>query len=324
MADEDEEPTVAIACQGGGSHTAFTAGVLRRLFADAEPDADVVGFSGTSGGAICALLAWYGRVHPDREADRLLVDFWADLAARKPAHRLANDAIQWGIGLERMGVSVPETSPYYSVGARWGQRELRRLLDRHVDFEAIPDLLDGTEPALLVSAIDVLSGEFRIFREDEVSAEAILASAAEPHLFEAVERGGRHYWDGLFSKNPPIQDFMTIDDFPDPDEIWLVKINPQKRSHVPKTSEGIADRRNELSGNLSLNAEIGFVQQVNEWIEAGYLPDRYTHTEIERIRFGREGLDWRTKLDRNPAFIERLVQDGERAAESFLDARRGP
>ena len=30
----DDRPRVAIACQGGGSHTAFTAGVLGRLFAD--------------------------------------------------------------------------------------------------------------------------------------------------------------------------------------------------------------------------------------------------------------------------------------------------
>ena len=29
--------SVAIACQGGGSHTAFTAGVLSRLFAERRP-----------------------------------------------------------------------------------------------------------------------------------------------------------------------------------------------------------------------------------------------------------------------------------------------
>lgn len=315
----DEHTKVAIACQGGGSHTAFTAGVLRRLFDESELRADIVGLSGTSGGAICALLSWYGRVHPEHDPGTLLVDFWADLAAHQPAHRFANAAVQWGIGLARMGVPLPEQSPYHSPGARWGQQELRNLLTRYVDFEAIPELLDGDEPTLLLSAIDVLSGEFRIFREDEVSPDVILASAAEPHLFEAVEHGGHHYWDGLFSKNPPIQDFMTIDDCPDPDEIWLIKINPQERLRIPKTAAGIADRRNELSGNLSMNAEIRFVRQVNDWIANGYLPDRYTHTEIRRIRFRRQGLDWRTKLDRSPEFIERLITDGEQAAASFLE-----
>ena len=50
--------TVAIACQGGGSHTAFTGGALQRLLADGNHR--VVALSGTSGGAVCALLAWYG------------------------------------------------------------------------------------------------------------------------------------------------------------------------------------------------------------------------------------------------------------------------
>ncbi len=319
----DEGPAVAIACQGGGSHTAFTAGVLARLFDEPDLDADIVGFSGTSGGAICALLSWYGTVHPDHEPGRLLVDFWADLAARNAPDRFANGAIQWGIAMGRFGVPTSETSPYDSPGARWGQAQLRRLLERYVDFDAIPSLLDGSEPALLVSAIDVLSGEFRLFREDELSAEAVLASAAEPHLFEAVEHNGSHYWDGLFSKNPPIQDFMAIEGVPDPDEIWVVKINPQERDHVPESPAEIADRRNELSGNLSMSSEVRFVQQVNEWIEQGHLPDRYTHTDVERIRFSRRGLDFRTKLDRSPAFLERLIADGERSADSFLADRAG-
>lgn len=317
----DDSPDVAIACQGGGSHTAFTAGVLRRLLEEPELDANIVGFSGTSGGAMCAALAWYGRLHPDHTAGQLLVDFWADLAARKPLHRFVNDATQWSIELTRMGVSFPDVSPYYSSGAQWGQKAIRELLDRHIDFEAVPELLDGSEPALLISAIDVLSGEFKLFREDELSRDALLASAAEPGLFQAVEHEGRHYWDGLFSKNPPIQDFMSLENSPDPDEVWLIKINPQERSRIPKTPEGIADRRNELSGNLSLNTEIRFVRQVNEWIDKGYLPERYTHTDIKRIRFTQQGLDWRTKLDRSPEFIEKLIDDGEAAAESFLTER---
>lgn len=320
----DENPKVAIACQGGGSHTAFTAGVLQRLFAEPVLNADIVGMSGTSGGAICALLSWYGRLHPDEDPGPMLEEFWADLAARHPVNRFVNNAIQWGIGFEQMGVALPEYSPYYSPGARWGQEHIRKLLTRHVDFEVIPDLLDGSEPTLLLSAIDVLSGESRIFREDELSPAALLASAAEPHLFEAVEYEGQYYWDGLFSKNPPIQDFMTIEDCPDPDEIWLVKINPHERTRLPKTPVNIADRRNELSGNLSLNAEIRFIRQVNEWIRKGYLPDRYTHTEIERIRFRRAGLDWRTKLDLSPEFVDGLIDDGEKAAETFLADRDGP
>jgi NTE family protein len=47
---------VAVACQGGGSHTAFTAGVLKKLLMSNQKQYEFVAFSGTSGGAICALL----------------------------------------------------------------------------------------------------------------------------------------------------------------------------------------------------------------------------------------------------------------------------
>ena len=57
---------VAIACQGGGSHTAFTAGVLKRLLS--EERYEVVALSGASGGATCAFLAWYALVRPSRTA----------------------------------------------------------------------------------------------------------------------------------------------------------------------------------------------------------------------------------------------------------------
>ena len=315
--------TVAVACQGGGSHTAFTAGVLSRLLRDPalERDVEITAFSGTSGGAVCALLAWYGREHPDHEPDDLLADYWDDLAAEGPVERTTNSAVRWAGQLERMGVPLPEVSPYQSPAAYWGRREFLRLLESHVDFEAIPDLLDGSEPALLISAIDVLTGEFELFREDELSPEAILASAAIPYVFQAVEVDGSYYWDGLFSKNPPVKDFVTNRETPDPDEIWIVKINPERRDRVPKSVDGIADRRNELSGNKSLRAEVSFVEHVNDWIEAGYLPEKFTHTEIEYIPMDRPDLGWRTKLERSPEFLEELYADGEDAAEAFLTTR---
>ncbi|AGB36272.1 patatin-like phospholipase family protein [Natronococcus occultus] len=315
--------TVAIACQGGGSHTAFTAGVLSELLEDETLDREVeiAGFSGTSGGAVCALLAWYGREHPDHEPGELLADYWADMAARGPVERLGNEAVRWTGRLQRLGIPTPEVSPYQSPAALWGRREFLDLLERHVDFEAIPDLLDGSEPALLISAANVLSGEFRLFREDELSPEAILASAAIPYVFPAEEVNGNYYWDGLFSKNPPIKEFVSNRETPDPDEIWVIKINPQERPRVPKSLEGIADRRNELAGNKSLNGEVGFVEQLNDWIEAGYLPEKFTHTEVERIRFRRPDLGWRTKLDRSPEFLEGLFANGEDAAAAFLDDR---
>lgn len=83
MGRKDSTERVAIACQGGGTHTAFTAGVLKRLLAEERGGYEVVALSGTSGGAICALLAWYALLlEEDEEADagekaaELLDSFW--------------------------------------------------------------------------------------------------------------------------------------------------------------------------------------------------------------------------------------------------------
>lgn len=317
MPASDTPRRVAIACQGGGSHTAFTAGVLTRLLRT-DHEYEIIGISGTSGGAICALLTWYGRLHDDHEPGNLLLDFWADLAARTPVDRATNNWMRWVTQMRMAGVAVPEVSPHWMPAAAWGQKHLRELLERHVDFSAISELADESDLGLLISAIEVLTGEFEIFREEDVTVDAILASAAEPSLFNAVPVNGKMYWDGLFSKNPPVQDFNVAPDLPDPDEIWIIKINPQERVRVPKSLNGIMDRRNELAGNLSLNAETRFINQVNRWIEQGYLPERYTHTDIHRIRFRRE-LDWTTKLDRSPEFLQRLIRDGRARADEFLE-----
>jgi len=326
-----ESTKVAIACQGGGSHTAFTAGALQRLLPElAKSRYDLVGFSGTSGGAVCALLGWYGFVDPDLAPSALLGQFWNDLKATAPADRFANElAVRWA-KYRSMGVGLPQYSPAQTPNGLLAEREFRQLLGRHVDFGQVRALsADIRErraatgdvlPALLVSAVDVLSGAFRVFRGYEMSADAVLASAAEPGIFNAVEVDGSHYWDGLFSKNPPVRDFSTSEDIPDPDEVWLVQINPTARSTVPRSPGEITDRRNELSGNTSLEQEVAFIQQVNEWVDAGYLPDRYTHTEIRRVRFD-EQLSWSTKLDRSPAMIDALFRSGRERADAFLEDR---
>jgi NTE family protein len=328
----DSPTKVAIACQGGGSHTAFTAGALQRLLPEITREGyDIVGFSGTSGGAICALLGWYGHMSPDHAPAALLGEFWNELKAETPAERYVNDMAVGATRLRAMGFPMPSFSPTATPAGAIAQREFRALLDRYVDFDHARRLAAEIReqrqqgvilPALLISAIDVLSGEFRVFRGREMSVAAVLASAAEPGLFGAVDVDGHHYWDGLFSKNPPVRDFSTADDIPDPDEVWLVQINPSERSRVPTSQEAIADRRNELSGNTSLEQEVQFIEQVNEWVDAGYLPDRYTHTDIRRVRFEEE-LAWSTKLDRSPAFIEELFRTGRAQAEAFIAEREG-
>jgi NTE family protein len=317
---ENATTKVAIACQGGGSHTAFTAGILRRLLpaVDESDEYDLVGLSGTSGGAFSAVGGWYGLRAGDATAPDVLADLWADIAARNPLDRLANDAVVWGATWESMGFPTPEVTPYQTPFDDWGQHHLRRVLESHVDFDGIPRLVTDDAPDLLVGAVDITEGEFRTFENANVTVQSVLASAAVPELYEAVEIDGDHYWDGLLSQNPPIRDLFHVPADRKPDELWIVQINPQTRDGEPRSLREIVDRRNELAGNLSLNQELHMVRRVNEWVDQGHLPDdQYKHTTIRRLQLA-DDLDYASKLDRTPSFIDALIERGEETAGTFL------
>ena len=176
MEQERRTRRVAIACQGGGSHSAFTAGVLTRLLAEKLERYEIVALSGTSGGAICALLVWYALLRNDLSVE---------------ASRMQGS------------VTTPLVTPY--LYPEWGKEALKELLEGVVDFGEIRRLVTGSSPKLLVGAVEVRSGEFEVFRDAEVTAEKVLASCALPMMFRAVRIGDDGvYWDGLFSQNPPL------------------------------------------------------------------------------------------------------------------------
>lgn len=339
MEGKDGRVRVAIACQGGGSHTAFTAGALKRLLADERYE--VVALSGTSGGAICAVLAWYsllvkGSTGAAARAVELLDSFWMDNSASEFFDAFWNEWFLW-VNRSQGSLVLPAVSPYSTQTSDWAQDRLRKMMQQRVEFEKIKSLLNGSSPMLLIGAVDVLSGEFKAFnsRRDEISAETILASTALPTLFKAVHADGGVYWDGLFSQNPPIRELPKAG----PDEIWVIQIDPKKRDEEPRSMTDILDRRNELAGNISLYQEIHFIKKVNEFVEK--LGDQEVSPEDRRLHVrGKEGkedrvyrpieirwirmsrpLDFASKLDRSPSFIRELMRYGESRAEDFLRDR---
>ncbi|GAB3329093.1 patatin-like phospholipase family protein [Haloplanus salinarum] len=317
-----DSTNVAIACQGGGSHTAFTAGVLKELLREWDDEYELVGISGTSGGAFNALATWYGLVTADAERSIELLDaLWEDLAANSPSDRVTNE---WVVGLSRIessGLPFPQISPYQNPGSNLGKRRIERVLRTHIDFDEIPALCRRDVPELVVGTVNVNAGTFETFTNEDVTPEAVLASAAVPNLFEAVKINGHYHWDGLFSQNPPIDDLMTVEASSKPDELWVIQINPQVREGEPSSLEEIADRRNELSGNISLNQELRVIERVNDWIDQGYLPEsEFKRTEIHRIEMG-EAYHCSTKVDRRPSFIRELMEQGERRGAEFREER---
>lgn len=318
--DEGDAPTrVAIACQGGGSHTAFTAGVLRTLLAEWDDAYELVGLSGTSGGAFNALGTWYGLVKGDEALAREILDgFWTDLSADGVQERTMNSLLKMRSHMESSGAPLPSISPYQVPGPELGKQRIREVLERYIDFEAIPNLCDEHAPELVVGTVDINAGVFETFTNEEVTVETVLAAAAVPNLYRAVEIHGHFHWDGLFSLNPPVRDLMWTAPERKPEELWIIQINSQRFEGEPTTLDVIADRRNELSGNISLNQELGFIERINDWIDDGTLPsDQFQHTSIHRIQMGKR-FHCSTKVDRDPAFIDELRSLGNQRGREFL------
>jgi NTE family protein len=317
--DGDDRTQVAIACQGGGSHTAFTCGVLRTLLEEWDDQYELVGISGTSGGAFNALAVWYGLVTSGpAKARKVVGDLWDDLAVDGVQDRWLNSLVTSYTRLESAGYPLPFVSPYQVPGPEVGKRRIREVLERHIDFDSIPDLCGREAPELVVGTVNVNAGVFETFVNEKVTVEAVLASAAVPNLFQAVEIDGHLHWDGLFSQNPPVSDLMHQPPERKPEELWIVQINPQEMATEPTTTDAIVDRRNELSGNISLNQELNFIEQVNEWVENGKLPaEEFEHTEIRRIMM-RQGFHSSTKVDRDPEFLDELRALGRERAREFL------
>jgi len=327
----DRPKTVAIACQGGGSHTAFTGGVLQALLRNLDPARHRIhGFSGTSGGALCAAIAWYGLLQGSAEqAAESLESFWHEMSTNELPDAFSNHFLVW---LQRSAgfLALPEISPYQMPSI--GQDYLANIIRRHIDFSRLPALVKPASPNLLIGAVEVLSGKFTVFHsrhaepDKQISLEALLASAAIPELFRAVHIGKNIYWDGLFSENPPVRDFLAGGKNNDakPDEIWVIQINPERRKEEPKLSSDITDRRNELAGNLSLNQELFFVDQANKWLAKGWLSDEhFKHVAVRHIPLRLE-LDYPSKLDRRPSFIDSLLAEGEREGRAFLHTLTHP
>jgi NTE family protein len=327
---------IVLACQGGGSHTAFTAGVLSELLANDEPD--IRALSGTSGGAVCAFLAWSGLLIGGRKGRSAGVSrlerYWDKLQTHGVLDTL-RDAIVINTlrGIGSLGL-VLEFSPYLNVFE--ASCDFRRLIEDVVKFDEIN--ISSTAPRLLISAADVRTGEFRIFRShaideepaDEITSDVILASAAVPTLFRAVHLSGHVYWDGLFAQNPPVRDL------PDaargegkgrhpPNELWVIMINPLRQEREPERMDDIRDRRNELAANISFQQEIFFIGKMNELAGRDLLADeakeKYHPIKVRAITMSDEiaaSLDYESKLSRDPSQVRLLMEHGKDRARSFL------
>jgi NTE family protein len=343
---------IAIACQGGGSQCAFVAGALKTVLAQQVQDRfQIVGLSGTSGGALTAALAWVGllkQAHGRPTAiDEPIVAFWKDLSAQTPLEMCIDASCMQLLRLIERGflpsfASSPSSLQFQFCSelvtrlvSRPEFTDLRALVEKHLDLDAVATLSNSNTPVLLAGAGDVLEGTFKIFSSahGEIGVDSLLASAAIPNLFPAVWVDGHAYWDGIFASNPPLIPFLAkqfMGNHAMPDEIWIIQVNPFRKVSVPEIPSDIFDRRNQLAGNLSLQHELHLINMVNMLLREGALTDPFRArfgldtTEAISVRFIRMseelllGLDYPSKLSRQPSHIDALMADGEIQAKAFL------
>ena len=150
---ETAMPTkIAIACQGDGSHAAFSAGVLQGLLEQNGDYCEIAALGGMSCGSICALLAWDGllRGDPQRAVDQLQ-GFWQDYSATCLIDNLLNYSAQMAFHLRSM-VAFPCLIPYFPA---LSQDQLRRMLERRVNFAEARSMAGNEDaPGLVVGAVD--------------------------------------------------------------------------------------------------------------------------------------------------------------------------
>ena len=330
MATTATEPQTVLnlALQGGGSHGALTWGVLDALL---EDDALVIeGISGTSAGAMNAAVLAHGFAQA-AEREKNVED------ARHLGRELARQALRelWeGVGamgswlggvpmpgVQLMGVLTQFLSPYQTNPLNLNP--LRQLLTRIVDFEALAQPAHASVvPKLFICATNVRTGRGKIFSGEQVTADAIMASACLPQLFKAVEIDGECYWDGGFSGNPALYPLIYETRSRD---ILLVQINPKESDVSPDTAREIMDRMNEITFNASLLAELRAIEFVVKLLEQKRLdPERYKHVLMHRIDGGSvlKPFGASSKVRADMGMVRKLFELGRERGQQWLQLNR--
>jgi NTE family protein len=249
---------IALLLQGGGALGAYQAGVYEALIeADLHPDW-IAGISiGAINGALIAGNAPADRVDKLRAFwERVTAEPWCDWSERLFPAR--GDAVrQWRNQMSANRALVSGVSGFFTprFPAAWlhppGTMEatstydagsLRATLERLIDF----DRINADDMHLSVGAVNVRTGNFVYFDNTThtIGSEHIMASAALPPGFPAVEIEGEHYWDGGLVSNTPLQ--------------WIVESRPHRdtlafqvdlwnaRGELPRAITEVATRQKEI------------------------------------------------------------------------------
>lgn len=328
-----------LALQGGGSHGAFTWGVLDRLLQ--EEWLEIAAISGTSAGAMNAVALASGLMEGGREGARAtLARFWQRVAELSPFHHIQNSPLgsladSW-TGPASAWLS-PWTAHWQQAASAWSSQfspyllnplnlnPLRQILLDTVDFERV-GRCDKTR--LFIAATQVRTGSLKLFKQCDLTPDMVLASACLPLLFQAVEIDGEAYWDGGYAGNPSLLPLITESPA---DDLLLVQINPIERNELPTSASDILDRISEVTFNASVLKEMRSIALLQQMIaDEGRPGHHYRNPLFQRVAALRvhliDGgaslapLGPASKSNTQWAFLQQLHSLGRSAAEQWLAA----
>jgi NTE family protein len=311
---------VNLALQGGGAHGAFTWGVLDYLLEDGR--VSVEGVTGTSAGAMNAVVLAQGLMTGGREGAReALGRFWGAVAHSAPfvTSLPSGDGIPVLAPLPRLMLQLADVlSP--ALLNPFDLNPLRDIVAEHVDFDA---LRRQSPVKLFVATTHANSGKLRVFRETELSADVLLASACLPTIHRTVVVDGEPYWDGGYSANPAV--FPVIYEC-DAADVVLVLLTPLRHAETPQSAQGIRTRQRELAFQSSFLGEMRTIAQLHDyvgdsWVHLGRLERRLTRTRFHVIAAEElmGGLPTETKLIADKAFFELLRDKGREHARAWVE-----
>ena len=310
---------VDLALQGGGSHGAFTWGVLDRLLE--EPWLKIEAISGTSAGAMNGAVLVSGFMKGGAAGAREALDaYWgrvADAAVYSPIQRSMLDRAlnRWTLDTSpayiMMDLMSRLVSPYTLDPL--GRNPIRKILEDSIDFAHFAE----APIKVFITATNVYTGRGRVFRNKEITPQVLLASACLPTLFQAIEIDGEPYWDGGYAGNPTITPLIRESEAHD---TILVQINPRERRETPRTAGDILNRLNEISFNAPLMKELRMIALLRQTADPGAGEGRrWAEMRTHRImtdRLAEFGAS--SKLNAERAFLLVLKEEGRRAADEFL------
>jgi NTE family protein len=316
-----EPVPIDLALQGGGSHGAFTWGILDRLLE--EPWLKVEAISGTSAGAMNAAVMVSGYMQGGAQGARKALDAYWELVAESsrfsPIQRSALDRMmnRWSLdtspGYLMMDLMSRIVSPYDLNP--FGHNPISSILEKSIDFAHLGE----ASIKLFITATNVHTGRGRIFRNAEITPDVLLASACLPTMFQAIEIDGEPYWDGGYAGNPTISPLVRESEALD---VILVQINPRERRETPRTASEILNRVNEISFNAPLMKELRMIALLRQAADPGTGEGRrWAEMRTHRILTDKlADFGASSKLNAEAPFLHMLKAEGRIAAQQFLTA----